>query len=133
MSTVLAVAACYAYMKKPMKLLWGPGKEPLNCVHIEDIAGAMWAAALWMDPLGRKQANALGGEEILFLNDKKSVIDIPGVVPFETKLVAPLFNIVGTLMTVIYSVLTYNLTGRRLGAHFEQGCTNHNQRLRDYA
>ena len=101
MSTVLAVAACYGYMKKPMKLLWGPGKDALNCTHVEDIAGALWTAALWMDPLGRKQANALGGEEILLLNDKNKVKAVPGVVPFETKLVAPLFNIVSTLTTVV--------------------------------
>ena len=116
-----------------MKLLWGPGKEHMNSTHVEDIAGAMWAAALWMDPLGRQQANALGGEEIPIINDKNKVKDIPGVVPFETKLVAPFFNIVSTLMAVVNSMLTYNLTGRRLGAHFEQGCTNHDQRLRDYA
>lgn len=94
-----------------MKLLWGPGKEALNSTHVEDIAGAMWAAALWMDPLGRKQANALAGEEILFLNDKSKVKDVPGVVPYETKLIAPLFNIVRVMMTAVDSLLTYNLTG----------------------
>lgn len=73
---------------------WSPGKDAMNSVHVYDIAGALWACAEWMAPLGRKQANVLAGEEIIFHNDKKKVGVVDGMSPHDKKLIAPLFNVV---------------------------------------
>lgn len=47
-----------------------------------------------MAPLGRKAADSLAGEEIIFHNEKKKVKDVEGMPPHDQKLVAPLFNLV---------------------------------------
>jgi len=94
LSTVLTVAAVYGHMKQPMKTLWAPGKDAMNSVHVYDVAGAIWACAEWMGPLGRKEANTIAGEEIIFHNDKKIVAEVDGMSPHNQKLIAPLFNIV---------------------------------------
>jgi hypothetical protein len=94
LSTVITVAAVYGYMKKPMKTLWSPGKDPMHTVHIDDVAGAMWACAQWMAPLGRKEADTLAGEEIIFHNDKSKIKTTEGVPPHNKKLIAPVFNLV---------------------------------------
>ena len=73
---------------------WGPGKDPVHSVHVEDVAGAMWACAQWMTPLGRKQADALAGEKIYFHNDKDKVKEVDGTCPANVQPVAPLFNLV---------------------------------------
>jgi len=92
--TVLTVAAVYGYIKEPMKTLWSPGKNAMNSVHSDDVAGALWAAAHWMASIGRKQANAIAGEEIIFHNEKRNLTGVDGVAPLDKKLIAPMFNIV---------------------------------------
>ncbi|KAI0781092.1 hypothetical protein BD413DRAFT_20648 [Trametes elegans] len=89
----IAVAACYGYLKQPMKAVNSPGKYPSHTVHVDDIAGAMWACAEWMAKLGRKEADAIAGEEIPFKNDKSKVNEVEGMVPHNQKVIAPLFNI----------------------------------------
>jgi hypothetical protein len=66
----------------------------MNSVHVYDVAGAIWACAEWMGPLGRKEANTIAGEEIIFHNDKSKIKTIDGVPPHDKKLIAPLFNLV---------------------------------------
>jgi hypothetical protein len=66
----------------------------MNSVHTDDVAGSLWAAANWMASLGRKEANVLAGEEILFHNDKKNLAEVAGVPPHDKKIIAPVFNIV---------------------------------------
>ncbi|GJE86959.1 nucleoside-diphosphate-sugar epimerase-like protein [Phanerochaete sordida] len=89
----IAVASTYGYIKQPMKALWGPGKHPTHTVHVEDVAGGMWACAEWMSKIGRKEANSIAGEEILFKNDKSKVKEVEGMVAPDQKCVAPAFNI----------------------------------------
>ena len=71
-----------------------PGKYPSHTVHVDDIAGAMWAAAEWMAKIGRKEADALAGEEVVFKNEKSKASEVEGMVPPTQKVIAPLFNIV---------------------------------------
>jgi len=92
--TVLIVGAVYGHMRKPMKTLWSPGTDPMNSVHVYDVACGSWACAEWMARLGRKEANSLAGEEIIFHNDKKMVEEIKGMSPHDRKLIAPMFNLV---------------------------------------
>lgn len=73
---------------------WSPGKNPTHTVHIDDVAGGMWACAQWMAPLGRKEANSLAGEAILFHNDKSKASEVEGMPAPDKKLIAPLFNLV---------------------------------------
>ncbi|TFK42765.1 hypothetical protein BDQ12DRAFT_696217 [Crucibulum laeve] len=89
----ITVASVYGYLKKPMKSLWSPGKNPNSTVHVDDIAGAAWASAEWMAPLGRKAADQLAGEEIIFHNDKSKVNEVEGMPAHSQKLIAPVFNI----------------------------------------
>ncbi|OSD01666.1 hypothetical protein PYCCODRAFT_1368911 [Trametes coccinea BRFM310] len=89
----IAVAACYGYLKQPMKAVNSPGKYPSHTVHVDDIAGAMWACAEWMAKIGRKEADAIAGEEIPFKNEKSKVDEVEGMVPHNQKVIAPLFNI----------------------------------------
>jgi hypothetical protein len=56
----------------------------------------MWAAANWMASTGRKEANSLAGEELIFHNDKKLIAEVDGTPPYDKKLIAPVFNIVGS-------------------------------------
>ena len=65
-------------------------------MHVEDVAGGMWSCAEWMAGVGRKEANSIAGEEILFRNDKSKAKTIEGVVDPATKCIAPLFNIVSS-------------------------------------
>lgn len=79
----------------------------MNCIHTDDVSGAAWACAEWMAPLGRKQADALAGEEIIFHNSKSKVKEVEGMQPHDAKLVAPLFNLVSTFVQVnVYWTLT---------------------------
>jgi hypothetical protein len=73
---------------------WPPGKDPMHSTHVYDVAGGMWACAQWMVPLGRKQADSLAGEDIIFHNDKEKIKSIEGVAPHNKKLIAPVFNLV---------------------------------------
>ncbi|OBZ75658.1 3-hydroxyisobutyrate dehydrogenase, mitochondrial [Grifola frondosa] len=64
---------CYGYLKQPMKGC----KFSTHTVHIDDVVGALWACAEWMAKIGRKEADAIAGEEIVFRNDKNmyNVVD----------------------------------------------------------
>lgn len=90
----VTVASVYGYLKKPMKSIWSPGKNGNNTVHVVDISGSMWACAEWMAPLGRKSADSIAGEEIVFHNEKSKIKTVEGMPPHDKKLVAPLFNLV---------------------------------------
>ncbi|THV07857.1 hypothetical protein K435DRAFT_772217 [Dendrothele bispora CBS 962.96] len=93
-TTAITVASVYGWMKKPMKTLHSPGKHATNTVHVDDVAGALWACANWMALLGRKEADSVAGTEIFFHNDKNKVSEVEGMPPHNQKLVAPLFNLV---------------------------------------
>ncbi|KAG1759680.1 hypothetical protein EDD22DRAFT_905033 [Suillus occidentalis] len=90
---VITVASIYGYMNKPMKTPWGPGKDGVNTVHIDDVSGGLWACAEWMASLGRQQANLTAGEKINFHNDKSKVKDIEGTCKPDVQPVAPVFNL----------------------------------------
>lgn len=91
---VITVASIYGYMNKPMKTPWGPGKDGVNTVHIDDVSGGLWACAKWMASLGRQQANIAAGEKIYFHNDKSKVKDIEGACTSDAQPIAPVFNLV---------------------------------------
>lgn len=89
----LAVGQTYAYMKEQVKMLHGPCQYASHTVHVDDVAGAMWACADWMSKLGRSEADRLAGEELHFHNDKSKVSQVDGMAPHDKKCIAPLFNI----------------------------------------
>ncbi|KAJ7929286.1 hypothetical protein B0H13DRAFT_2310747 [Mycena leptocephala] len=103
-ASAITVASVYGHMKKPMKSMWSPGKNPTNSVHTDDVAGAMWACAQWMAPLGRKEADSLAGELIIFHNDKGKASEVEGMPDPEKKLIAPLFNLVDNSNSTLLSV-----------------------------
>ncbi|KAK0445520.1 hypothetical protein EV421DRAFT_1902467 [Armillaria borealis] len=74
MASFITVAAVYGYMNKPMKSLWSPGKHPSHTVHVEDIAGGLWACAQWMAPLASSRMS----------------LEAPAP---DKKVTAPLFNL----------------------------------------
>ncbi|EAU88398.2 hypothetical protein CC1G_05164 [Coprinopsis cinerea okayama7 len=110
-TTAINVAAVYGYLKRPMRSLWSPGKHANNTIHVDDVAGAAWAAAGWMAKLGRKAADEAAGEEILFHNDKKKIKEFENIVPHDQKVIAPLFNVVddsnNTLLSVGQTVTSF--------------------------
>ncbi|KAI0340496.1 hypothetical protein BDW22DRAFT_1430654 [Trametopsis cervina] len=94
----LAVASTYGYAKEPMKALWSPGKHATHTVHVEDVAGSLFACAEWMVKTGRAQADSIAGEELYCLADKKRVKELQaegteGLCNPDDKFVAPIFNI----------------------------------------
>ncbi|TFK54813.1 hypothetical protein OE88DRAFT_1653321 [Heliocybe sulcata] len=93
-AAAICVAACYGYTKQPMKSMHSPGKHAFNTVHVDDVAGAAWACAEWMAGLGRKEADAVAGEPILFHNDKAKVKALDAACAPDAKPVAPVFNLV---------------------------------------
>ncbi|KAJ8519898.1 hypothetical protein ONZ45_g3222 [Pleurotus djamor] len=103
-TSVMTVASVYGYMKKPMKSLWSPGKNPTNTIHVEDIAGGMWSCASWIAPLGREKANSLAGETIPFHNEKAKVIGVEGMASPDANLTAPLFNLADDSDSTLVSV-----------------------------
>ncbi|ESK85966.1 nad dependent epimerase dehydratase family protein [Moniliophthora roreri MCA 2997] len=103
-TSCITVAAVYGYLKSTMKSVWSPGKNPTNTVHSDDIAGAVWACAQWIASKGRKEADALAGEEIIFHNDKSKVKDVQGAPAPDKKVIAPLFNLVDDSKSTLLSV-----------------------------
>ncbi|KAG5650371.1 hypothetical protein H0H81_012458 [Sphagnurus paluster] len=107
----IMVGSVYGYLKKPMKSMWSPGNNPNNTIHVDDVAGAAWACAEWMAPLGRASANAKAGEDVPFHNDKKKVKEVEEMPSHDLKLVAPLFNLVdesnSTLLSTGQVVTSY--------------------------
>ncbi|TFY83175.1 hypothetical protein EWM64_g839 [Hericium alpestre] len=94
MANVLTVASVYGFMKQPMKSLWKPGKNPMNTIHSEDVAGGLWACGKWIAENGRAKADGIAGEEIFFNNEKSKVSEVVGMPAADQKIVAPLFNLV---------------------------------------
>ncbi|KAG8899046.1 hypothetical protein FRB99_006963 [Tulasnella sp. 403] len=91
----ITLGRVYKYLDEEMKYLWTPDIR-MHTVHLDDVAGAMWAAANWMGPLGRAEANKIAGETIQFwAPEKKELIkDLEGHPPKDQGPIAPLFNIV---------------------------------------
>ncbi|KAF8580694.1 hypothetical protein K439DRAFT_1648132 [Ramaria rubella] len=77
-----------------------------NTIHVEDVASASWAAAEWMAPLGRKEANKLAGEDIYFANDKAKLQEVKGAADPKAQLTAPLFNLVDDTDTTLQTLST---------------------------
>lgn len=90
----------------------------MNSVHTDDVAGALWACAQWMAPLGREEADKRAGELIVFHNPKNKDKDIPFMQPHDVELKAPVFNIVSrSKATSRMHERTNNLTGGRFESH----------------
>ena len=66
----------------------------MHTVHVDDIAGALWASAQWMVPLGREKANAAAGVAIPFRNKESKVKEVTGAPTPDKKVVVPVFNLV---------------------------------------
>lgn len=49
-----------------------------------------------MAKVGRKEADSIAGEEIIFHNEKSKVQEVEGMVPADKKCIAPLFNLVSS-------------------------------------
>ncbi|KAF9532358.1 hypothetical protein CPB83DRAFT_847716 [Crepidotus variabilis] len=111
-ASLITVASVYGFLKRPMKSLWSPGKNPTNTVHVDDVAGAAWACAEWMASKGRAEANKLAGEVIYFHNDKSVMKDAEGVRAPDEKPVAPLFNLVDDSNSTLLS------TGSTISSYF---------------
>ena len=62
-------------------------------MHSDDFAGAMWACAEWIAPLGRAEADRIAGE-VIWPNEKSKVKDMEDATDPKEKIIAPLFNIV---------------------------------------
>lgn len=77
-----------------LRFRWGPGKDGVNTVHIDDVSGGLWACAKWIASLGRQQANLTAGEKIYFHNDRTKVKDTEGTCIPDAQPVAPVFNLV---------------------------------------
>ena len=91
----------------------------MNTIHSDDVAGGLWAAAEWMSRVGREEALKLAREEIHWKNDKSKVTEVTGMPPPETKVIAPLFNLVSIVVSAwpIEGKLTCprrTIMGRRL-------------------
>jgi hypothetical protein len=70
----------------------------MHAVHTDDVAGSLWAGAVWMASNGRKAADALAGEEIISYNN----IVVDGMPPLDKKVIAPMFNVVSFELFVIF-------------------------------
>ncbi|KAF8906006.1 hypothetical protein CPB84DRAFT_1745212 [Gymnopilus junonius] len=111
-ASAITVASVYGYMKKPMKSMWSPGKNPTNSVHVDDVAGAAWACANWTASQGRKAAETLAGVAVHFHNDKSKVKEVEGMIPHDQNPVAPLFNLVDDSNSTLVS------TGKMISSFF---------------
>jgi nucleoside-diphosphate-sugar epimerase len=119
-SGIFVISSVYAYMKKPMKSLWSPGKHLHNVVHNKDVAGGLWTCAEWMNKVGgREKADEIAGEEIYWHNDKKMVENVPGMVGPDVKVKAPLFNLSGNPDLTFNDLMKTSTTalGTTLGYH----------------
>lgn len=73
----------------------------MHTVHVEDVAGAMWACAAWIHQQGREQAIALAGEKIPFHNEKSKAKEVDGMVSPDEQPITPLFNLVDDSETTL--------------------------------
>ncbi|KAB5594850.1 NAD-dependent epimerase/dehydratase family protein [Ceratobasidium theobromae] len=76
----IALGPVYKHLGMEMKYLWSGGLR-LNTIHVDDVAGGMWACAQWMAERGRAQADAEAGEELHFFNDKARCAEVAFVPP----------------------------------------------------
>ena len=76
----------------PFHVAWAGIRH--NTIHVQDVAGASWAAAVWMAEIGREAGDKMAGEDIYFANEKTKIQDVKGVPDPKAKLTAPLFNLV---------------------------------------
>ena len=69
----------------------------MHTVHVDDLAVAAIALAKWIEKEGRKQADALAGEEIP-PNDKSKVkvAEAQNLPEHGKKIIAPVFNLVSS-------------------------------------
>ncbi len=86
----------------------------MNTVHSDDVAGGLWAAAEWMSRVDREEALRLAGEEIYWRNDKSKVTEVTGMRPPETKVIAPLFNLVSIVVSTWQIEGKLNLPSRTI-------------------
>jgi hypothetical protein len=91
----------------------------MNTIHSDDVAGGLWAAAEWMSRVGREEALKLAREEIYWKNDKSKVTEVTGMPPPETKVIAPMFNLVSIVVSAWrvekkLTPLRRTIMGRRL-------------------
>ncbi|KAF8350872.1 NAD-P-binding protein [Amanita rubescens] len=107
----IAIMAVYGYMKKPFKLFWPPG-DPVNTIHVDDVAGAAWACAEWIAPKGRAAANEAAGEKYSF-HKKNKAKEVEGSPPHNKTVIAPLFNLVDDSNTTVLNV------AETIGSHFK--------------
>lgn len=101
-----------------------------NTVHVDDVAGAMWACAQWMATRGRAQADSEAGEELHFFNDKARCAEVQ-CMPAATEVpVAPLFNLVRILcLTMSLGGAKQFFLGRRFGFHATNGWPTHREHV----
>lgn len=67
----------------------------MNTVHVDDVAAAAYALAVWIEKEGRQEANVLAGEEIVACEKSKVKAAEANAIPDAgKKVVAPLFNLV---------------------------------------
>jgi hypothetical protein len=81
----------------------------MHPVHTDDVAGTLWAGAEWIASLGRKEADALAGEEIISHNPRENLMQVDGMPPQDKKLIAPMFNVVSLdrCITLVHDVTPY--------------------------
>lgn len=73
----------------------------MNTVHVDDVAAAAYALAVWIEKEGRPEANVLAGEEIVACEKSKVKAAEANAIPDAgKKVVAPLFNLVSPLPLV---------------------------------
>lgn len=103
-ASAIIVSSVYGYLKKPVKSMWSPGKNPTNTVHVNDVAGAAWAAAKWMAPLGREAANGQAGVELACHIPQSEPPKTDEAIPKSQKVVAPVFNVTDDTNSTLLSV-----------------------------
>jgi len=103
-SSAIIVASIYGYLKKPMKSMWSPGKNPTFTIHTEDLAGAAWAAANWIAPIGKQAANEKAGVEIPSHAPQGDPPKSSHLVPRDQKVIAPMFNVTDDANSTLLSV-----------------------------
>jgi hypothetical protein len=128
-SLYICAHACLIYLMLMIFYRWSPGKHAMNTVHVDDVAGALWACAEWMASKGRVEAEKLAGESIPFHNDAAKVSEVEGMPAPTAAVTAPLFNLVRLLAsytlyhTSRYLILFFTKTDDNETTLFKAGDT----------